>query len=114
MLGIKVNSIAMNFCRILIYFCGFIIIPIIAESHRKNNIEDSNNDKIKESREIIKRNSFASNQQILDSETNLIQRLYKSRTEFVDISKEKNLINFDDGNKDILFVNTLGKPFISL
>lgn len=112
MLGIKVNSKKMNLCRIFSYFCVFILIPIIAESFEKINIEDSSNNEIQEYRELIKRNTIVSNEQILDSETNLNPRLYsKSRTEIVDLSKEKNLINFGDGDKDILFVSTLGTSF---
>lgn len=114
MLGIKVISMKMNLLRIFIYFCLFMIIPITAESYEKISNEGPNHNEIKQHHEIVQRNSFGSNQQILDSEINLNQKLYsKSRTEIVDISKEKNLINFGDGNKDILFVSTLGKiPFL--
>lgn len=114
MLGIKVNSIKMNLRRICIYFCALVIIPILAESYKKSIIEDPNYNEIKERHEIIKRNSFGPNQQILDSEINMNQRLYsKSKTEIVDLSKDKNLINFGDGNKDILFVSTLGNLLFS-
>jgi len=109
MLGIKVNLIKMNFRRIFTFFFVFIITSIITESYKKLNIEDPNYNEIKENRENIKRNSFSSNQQILESEFNMKQKLYsKSRTEIVDLSKEKNLINFGNGSRDILFVSTLG------
>lgn len=53
-------------------------------------------------------NSLQLSRKILESRNNPYNYFSQSKTEIVDISREKKLINFDEGNKDILFVSTLG------
>jgi len=111
MFGIKDNQINMNFKNLLVCFFTFMIIPIIAESSIKINNEGKNYKDNLNDNEILYSNSVKNNKQMI--ENNFGRGLYsKSKTEIIDISHEKNLINLGDRDNDLLFVSTLGKKKI--
>ncbi len=112
MYGNKYNSIKMNKVRKLIYFGVIFLFPFFVGSYKKNEsyIQFPSNDEIYQINNIVRRTSNNANQEMFESENNLKQKLYsKSNTEIIDISKEKNVINFGEKNKNLFFVSTLGK-----